>query len=107
MNAIDNIVEGHVLVLHDGNPECRCGGLLGGRTHADDHNPADHNFGLTNVCLYWLDQPPWSALYRIGIGYVMLPLFSRLFGKDATGWCLVLWFIGVLFALRLLPASFA
>jgi hypothetical protein len=51
-----------------------------------------------------LDQPPWSALYRIGIGYVMLPLFFRLFGKDAAGWWLVFWFIGVLFALRLLPA---
>jgi hypothetical protein len=51
-----------------------------------------------------LDQPPWSALYRIAIGYVMLPLFSRLFGTDAAGWCLVLWFLGVLFTLRLLPA---
>jgi hypothetical protein len=54
--------------------------------------------------LVLIEQPPWNALYRIGIGYVMLPLFYRLFGKEAPGWYPVLWFIGVLFALRLLPA---
>ena len=53
-----------------------------------------------------LDQPPWSALYRMGVGYAMLPLFERFFGKDDPGWYLVLWFIGVLFALRLLPVVF-
>jgi hypothetical protein len=56
--------------------------------------------------LVLIDQFPWSALYRIGIGYVMLPLFYRLFEKGAPGWCLILWFTGVLFALRLLPAVF-
>src|SRR5262245_5510620 len=54
--------------------------------------------------LVLIDQPPLSPFYRIGIGYVMLPLFYRLLGKDASSWYLMLWFIGVLFALRLLLA---
>jgi hypothetical protein len=36
----------------------------------------------------------------------MLPLFYSLFGKDDSGWYVVLWFISVLLALRLLPAVF-
>ena len=53
--------------------------------------------------LVLIDQPPWSDLYRVGIGYVMLPLFFYMFGKEAADWYLVLWFIGILVALRLLP----
>jgi hypothetical protein len=56
--------------------------------------------------LVLIEHSPWSALYRLGIGSVMLPLFYRLFGKDDSGWYVVLWFIGVLLALRLLPAVF-
>ena len=105
MNAIDNIVEGRALVLHDGNQNAGVGVRL------------EDSITLMTITLptkiraherilVLIDQPPWSALYRIGIGYVMLPLFYRLFGKDAPGWYLVLWFIGVLFALRLLPVVF-
>src|SRR5712691_1685328 len=66
---------------------------------------------LAKICaheriLVLIEQPPWSTFYRIGIGYVMLPLFYRLFGNDDPVWRLVLWFIGILFALRLLPAAF-
>jgi hypothetical protein len=74
-----------------------------------------HNFVITTLSanmrvheriLVLIEQPPWSAIYRIGIGCMMLPLFYRLFGKDDPGWYLVLWFIGVLCALRLLPVVF-
>jgi len=54
--------------------------------------------------LVLLEQPPWSALYRMGVGIVMVPLFSRLSGGDASGWWFVVWFVGTLFALRLIPA---
>jgi len=50
------------------------------------------------------EQFPWSALYRIAIGYSMLPLFSRLSAKDDVGWSLLLWFVALLFTLRVLPA---
>ena len=54
--------------------------------------------------LVLIEQPPWSALYRMGVGFVMLPLFSRLSGQNASSWWLVVWFVGILFALRLIPA---
>ena len=53
-----------------------------------------------------IDQPPWDALYRIGVGYVMLPVFYQFFGNNHPGWYLVTWFLGVLCALRVLPAVF-
>jgi len=53
-----------------------------------------------------MEQSPWSALYRIGIGYLVLPVFYQLFGNDGHGWYLTLWFLAVLFLLRLLPAVF-
>ena len=51
-----------------------------------------------------VERFPWSALYRIGIGYSVVPVYSRLFSQHNSGWNLVLWFIGVLFTLRLVPA---
>src|SRR5262249_50691567 len=54
--------------------------------------------------LLLIEQPPWSALYRMGVGIAMVPLFSRLSGGNASEWWLVAWFVGTLFALRLMPA---
>lgn len=51
-----------------------------------------------------LEQPLWGALYRIGIGYVMLPIFKWLSWSDETDWQVILLFIGMLFAMRLIPA---
>ena len=51
-----------------------------------------------------LDEFPWSALLRAGIGFVMLVLFSSFFGRAYDGWDLILWVLGVLLALRLIPA---
>jgi hypothetical protein len=53
-----------------------------------------------------LDAYPWSALYRIGLGYVISLLYYRMLSKDDSGWFLVLWFLSLLIALRLLPAVF-
>lgn len=50
-----------------------------------------------------LEEFPCSAIYRIGIGYVILPLFDRWSGRHENGWYLVLWFLGVLLTLRLAP----
>lgn len=47
---------------------------------------------------------PWNAIYRIAIGYWMLPLFLRLSTKDDLGWSLLLWFVALLLTIRLLTA---
>jgi len=54
--------------------------------------------------LVLLEQAPWNVLYRIGIGYALVPVVSQFSGEDRSGWHLVVWFLGVLFTLRLLPA---
>jgi len=50
-----------------------------------------------------LDEFPWSALWRAGIGCVMLVLFSSFFGSANNGWGLILWILTALLALRLIP----
>ena len=49
------------------------------------------------------EQFPWNALYRMAIGYSMLPLFSWLSATDDVGWGLLPWFVVLLLALRALP----
>jgi hypothetical protein len=50
-----------------------------------------------------LDQFPCGAVYRIAIGYFLVPLSSYFFIGVHPGLSLVLWFLGVLLALRLVP----
>ena len=56
--------------------------------------------------LIHLEDLPWSAVYRIVIGFAILPVFAFAFGKNASGVVLVTFFLGVLFLLRLVPAVF-
>src|SRR5688500_4130464 len=51
-----------------------------------------------------LEQFPLSAAYRIAIGYAILPSFVLVSGNHDFDWSVILWFIGVLLGLRLLPA---
>ena len=53
-----------------------------------------------------LDTYPWSALYRIGLGFVIALLYYRTHSKDEAEWPFVVWFLSLLIALRLLPAVF-
>jgi len=53
-----------------------------------------------------LDADPWSAFYRIGLGYVIPLLYYRTPLRESSGWLLVLWFLVFLITLRLLPAVF-
>ncbi len=50
------------------------------------------------------EQPPWQAVYRAAIGFLSLPLYFRWYGEDGPVWALVLFIVGVLFLLRLVPA---
>ena len=55
--------------------------------------------------LLQIDQPPWSILFRIAIGYT-LPFVYRWKTSGETGWVFILWFIGTLISLRVIPAVF-
>lgn len=59
--------------------------------------------GVVDRVLLAVDRFPCDAIYRTAIGYWMLPLFLRLSGKD-TGWSVLLWFVALLLAIRLVAA---
>src|SRR5687767_6602602 len=53
-----------------------------------------------------LDGSPWSEVSRAVIGFIALPIFAALFGTPTSGRTLYLFFLGLLLALRLVPAVF-
>jgi hypothetical protein len=55
---------------------------------------------LHDRLLLAIESPPWLALYRIAIGFGVVPAYAAWFGPEG-GWGLVVWFVAVLAALRL------
>jgi hypothetical protein len=53
--------------------------------------------------LIHLDELPWGALYRMAVGFSILPAFALAFGRNASGVALAAFFLAVLFLLRLVP----
>ena len=51
-----------------------------------------------------LDERPWHAVYRVGIGFAVIPACLLLFGVEPSIGTLVVFFFGVLIAVRVLPA---
>lgn len=51
-----------------------------------------------------LGGSPWDEISRAVIGFITLPIFSALFGTPDSGRTLFLFFLGLLLALRLVPA---
>jgi len=60
--------------------------------------------GFGSRVLIALGAPPWDALYLTAVGFVTIPILSRLQGNDRTGWPLVPFLLGVMLLLRVLPA---
>jgi hypothetical protein len=51
-----------------------------------------------------LDGPPWSAISRVALGLTILPVFRALTGNSERIWLYAILFLGLLFALRMVPA---
>ena len=51
------------------------------------------------------EEPPWSALYRIVIGVLLIPLSSRWLGA-MSWWAVIPLFLAMLVAVRLVPFIF-
>jgi len=60
--------------------------------------------GLPERALFNLERCPWGALYRVALGYAMLPCLAFVTGSSIAGWSVILWFAAVLVALRVVPA---
>jgi hypothetical protein len=50
-----------------------------------------------------LDERPWHAVYRVALGSAIIPAWRLLFGAEPSRETLVVFFLGVLIALRVLP----
>jgi hypothetical protein len=50
-----------------------------------------------------VEDPPWNALYRTAIGFVMFPVVSRIWGEGVSGWVLAAFLLGILGMLRVAP----
>jgi hypothetical protein len=59
---------------------------------------------LIERLLVGAEQFPAGALYRMAIGFSMIPLFARCHGSNGSPWQFVLFFLCILFTLRLVPA---
>lgn len=51
-----------------------------------------------------LDRPPWSMISRVAVGLTILPAFRALTGHSDRIWLYVILFLGLLLALRMVPA---
>ena len=51
-----------------------------------------------------LDGSPWSAISRVALGLTILPVFRVLTGNSERIWLYAILFLGLLFALRMVPA---
>jgi hypothetical protein len=51
-----------------------------------------------------LDRGAAGALYRVGVGFLIVPAWSYAIGRPGSGWTLIAFFAGVLLALRVVPA---
>jgi hypothetical protein len=51
-----------------------------------------------------LDSSPWSAISRVALGLTILPIFRQLTGSSDRIWLYAILFLGLLLALRMVPA---
>lgn len=51
-----------------------------------------------------LDSGAWSRLFRVALGLVIVPVFRALSGGNNSAWIFMTLFLGLLVALRIVPA---
>jgi len=51
-----------------------------------------------------LDQPPWSALFGVAIGYAVVPVWLSVTNSHLPGWTLAPFLLVVLASIRVVPA---
>jgi len=60
--------------------------------------------GVVDTLLMGIGTAPWDPLCRVLIGFLTIPMMSRLWGEDRSGWKLVFFLLGVLLMLRVAAA---
>lgn len=66
--------------------------------------PARGYVGLGEGVARRVETPRWHAVYRLAIGFHLVPLFSWWHGEIGSDWRLFPFFLVVLLTLRLVPA---
>src|SRR5438034_9218646 len=65
---------------------------------------ASNAVGMMESVLVRLEEPPFSQISRIWIGFLLQPAVARLSTRDVAAPSLIGAFLGTLVALRILPA---
>lgn len=60
--------------------------------------------GVVDKLLVNIGSSPWDELYRVGIGFAIIPAISRLRAGSQSGWELLPFLVAVLVMLRVAPA---
>lgn len=66
---------------------------------------SDCAMGRLERVLSRIETRPWWGLYRLAIGFCVVPAFVRYRGVDGSDWRLVPFFVFVLLTLRLVPVA--
>ena len=56
------------------------------------------------LALVRLSRPPYDAVLRVLVGFLVVPTWLAVTAVRNTEWTLIAWFLGILAALRLVPA---
>jgi hypothetical protein len=65
---------------------------------------AERKPGSIETLLMRVEETPWDAIYRVAIGWLTYPTLALVAGEDASAWAWLFAFLGILFALRVVPA---
>jgi hypothetical protein len=60
--------------------------------------------GSIETLLMRVEESRWDAIYRVAIGWLTYPALAVVCGEDASAWAWLFAFLGILFALRVVPA---
>jgi hypothetical protein len=53
--------------------------------------------------LLQIERQPFAAAYRVAIGFLMVPLYQKLIENNSSATLFVIYFLGVLLLIRLVP----
>ncbi len=74
------------------------------KTLSSDKENGVQAMGGFDKLLVSLDLSPWGALYRIAVGFAILPAMSQFWGENRSPWALAPFLLIVLILLRVIPA---
>ena len=81
----------------------RCGRVSTRRESGDNRTETTRWFSYMGKLILGFENPPWDVLYRVVIGYSIIPVTVHLVGQSPAALQLLAVFLAVLVSLRIIP----